>query len=104
MHTPYFALLTGVAVLLAYHMARPRDGWTHAAWWASLSALMVIGHLALDRLDLPYWHRTGWMALPAEAVNALVDTLVLGPLALLVWWLAGFREAERREGRRPPRD
>lgn len=102
MHTPYFAVLVGAVVLLLYRWGRPRDSWPHAFWWADVSALMVLGHLVLDRLDLPYWHETGWMALPAEAVNSVVDMLVLGPVVVLIWWAARFRGVEWRTIRRPP--
>ena len=96
MHTPYFAAGVGLAALLASRWRRRDEGWERAAWVGALSALMVLGHLVLDRLDLPYWHKTGWMALPAEAVNSVVDAAIIGPVVLTMFWVWRVRSAPGR--------
>lgn len=91
MHTPYFAVAVGFLVTgahLAWHRGKDIDRrFERAAWIGAVSTLMVLGHLVLDMLELPYWHQTGWMALPAEAVNSVVDAAVLGPVALGTFWI-----------------
>ncbi|HWO94598.1 MAG TPA: hypothetical protein VNL92_07525 [Dehalococcoidia bacterium] len=97
-HTPYFAAGIAVVATLAYRWRRPSEGWSRALWVGSLSGLMAIGHLVLDQLELPYWHATGWMALPAEAVNSVVDTLVIGPVIVTAFWIWHVRFAGAANG------
>ncbi len=96
-HTPWFALAAGLAaVLLHAWWRRRREGgasWRHACWAGVATTVMVLGHLLLDLLALPYWHQSGWTALPAEAVDSVVDAAVLGPVALATLWLVGKRRA-----------